>query len=94
MLNYNFESSIFLSKTEAELTNWSDLGAKVFVRVGSWNDSNQMTPQKFSELLKPDSMTKFSKALIDYFAKNPQFTGLLISWYYPQCLYVSFTTLN
>jgi hypothetical protein len=73
------------------LKKWSELGAKVFLRLGSWDDQNQMTPQKFSQFLgAKDSMATFTKYLVDYIFKNRLISGLLISWYYPVCHQVSF----
>jgi len=78
-----------LFKTESDLKKWSELGAKVFLRLGSWDDQNQMTPQKFSNFLSKNSLNKFTAALVNYIGKNSQFGGLLISWYYAKCPQVS-----
>jgi len=64
-----------------------DAGVEIIMRLGSWNDSSQMRPSDFSEILgDPKKQEKFKEALINYGSKSKlPIKGILFSWYYPTC---------
>ena len=77
---------IFLVEFYEKITGFKQLGVKVLIALGGWNDS---ADDKYSRLVNDASARqKFINNVLNFIEEH-NFDGLDLDWEYPRCWQVS-----